>query len=132
MTQEFTVVGSRQPLVDSWKKVTGQAVYGDDVRFPNTLICRLLRSTQPHARIMRIDTSRAEAMPGVRAVVTGQDAPPMALVASPTVLFPGETSRLSVWALGEEEDDERRAGKGEEEEGRGGRRSQVCYICSLL
>ncbi len=75
MTQDFKVVGSRPPLVDSWKKVTGQAVYGDDVRFPNTLICRLLRSTQPHARILRIDTSRAAAMPGVRAVVTGADAP---------------------------------------------------------
>ena len=75
MTQEFKVVGSRQPLVDSWRKVTGQAVYGDDVRFPNTLICRLLRSTLPHAKILRVDTSRAEAMPGVRAVVTGQEAP---------------------------------------------------------
>ncbi len=75
MTQEFTVVGSRQPLVDSWKKVTGQAVYGDDVRFPNTLYARLLRSTLPHAKILRIDASRAEALPGVRAVVTGADAP---------------------------------------------------------
>ncbi len=74
MTQEFTVVGSRLPLVDSWRKVTGQAVYGDDLRFPNTLLCRLVRSTVPHARIVRVDTSRAEAMPGVRAVVTGKDA----------------------------------------------------------
>ncbi len=74
MTQGFKVVGRRLPLVDSWKKVTGAAVYGDDVRFPNTLICRLLRSTLPHARILRIDTSAAEAIPGVRAIVTGADA----------------------------------------------------------
>ena len=73
MSETFKVVGSRQPLVDSWEKVAGTAVYGDDVRFPNTLVCRLLRSTLAHAKIVRIDTSRAEAMPGVRGVVTGQD-----------------------------------------------------------
>ncbi|MCG3133059.1 MAG: 4-hydroxybenzoyl-CoA reductase subunit alpha [Planctomycetes bacterium] len=72
--EEFKVVGSRQPLVDSWKKVTGAAVYGDDVRFPNMLACRVLRSTLPHAKIVRIDTSRAAAMPGVRGIVTGADA----------------------------------------------------------
>ena len=74
MTQDFKVVGSRVPLVDAWKKVSGAAAYGDDVRFPGTLLCRLLRSTLPHAKILRIDASRAEAMPGVRAVVTGRDA----------------------------------------------------------
>lgn len=73
MPPQFKVVGSRQPLVDSWKKVAGQAVYGDDLRFPNTLACRLLRSTLPHARIVRIDTSAAEALPGVRAIVTGSE-----------------------------------------------------------
>ena len=74
MTQQFKVVGTRQPLVDSWKKVAGAAVYGDDVRFPGTLSCRLLRSTLAHAKIVRVDTSRAAAMPGVRAIVTGEDA----------------------------------------------------------
>ena len=54
MTQQFNVVGSRQPLVDGWKKVAGSAVYGDDVRFPGALQCRLLRSTLPHAKIVRI------------------------------------------------------------------------------
>ncbi len=73
MTQGFKVVGSRQPLVDSWQKVAGSAIYGDDVRFPNTLICRLLRSTLPHARILRVDTSRALAMEGVHGVITGAD-----------------------------------------------------------
>ncbi len=73
-TKGFKVVGSRQPLVDSWKKVAGQAVFGDDVRFPGTLICRLVRSTLPHAKIVRIDTSAAMAMAGVHGIVTGQDA----------------------------------------------------------
>jgi 4-hydroxybenzoyl-CoA reductase alpha subunit len=71
---QFKVVGTRVPLVDSWKKVSGAAVYGDDVRFPGMLMVRCLRATVPHARIVRIDTSRAEAMPGVRGVVTGADA----------------------------------------------------------
>ena len=74
MTADFKVVGTRQPLVDSWKKVAGGAVYGDDVTFPGLLHVRLLRSTLAHAKILRIDTSRAEAMPGVRGIVTGADA----------------------------------------------------------
>ena len=74
MTEQFKVVGTRQPLVDAWKKVSGAAVYGDDVVFPGMLAVRLLRSTLPHAKILRIDTSRAEAMPGVRGIVTGADA----------------------------------------------------------
>lgn len=75
MTSEtFKVVGSRQPLVDSWKKVTGSAVYGDDLQLPGMLHVRLVRSTLPHARILRIDASRALSMPGVRGIVTGADA----------------------------------------------------------
>ncbi|MCE9638203.1 MAG: molybdopterin-dependent oxidoreductase, partial [Planctomycetes bacterium] len=75
MTAEtFKVVGTRQPLVDSWKKVTGSAVYGDDISFPGMLHVRLLRSTLAHAKILRIDASRALALPGVRGVVTGADA----------------------------------------------------------
>lgn len=73
-TEAFKVVGTRVPLVDAWKKVAGSAVYGDDVSFPGMLFCRLLRSTLPHAKILRIDTSRAEEMPGVRGIVTGADA----------------------------------------------------------
>src|SRR6185295_16669784 len=74
MTDQFKVVGTRQPLVDAWKKVTGAAVYGDDIVMPGMLAVRLLRSTLPHAKILRVDTSRAAAMPGVRGIVTGADA----------------------------------------------------------
>lgn len=74
MSTDFKVVGTRVPLVDAWRKVAGAAVYGDDVTFPGMLQVRLLRSTLPHAKILRVDASRALAMPGVRGVVTGQDA----------------------------------------------------------
>jgi 4-hydroxybenzoyl-CoA reductase subunit alpha len=73
-TEQFKVVGTRVPLVDAWRKVAGSAVYGDDVSFPGMLHVRLLRSTLPHAKILRVDPSRALAMAGVRGVVTGADA----------------------------------------------------------
>ncbi|MEC8399019.1 MAG: molybdopterin cofactor-binding domain-containing protein, partial [Candidatus Thermoplasmatota archaeon] len=70
-----TIVGKSIPLVDSNAKVTGQAWYGDDVRLPGELIGKILRSPHHYARIKSIDTSRVEALPGVIAVSTGQDAP---------------------------------------------------------
>lgn len=65
-------VGSRVPLVDAYSKVTGSAVYTDDMKLPGMLVGKILRSHLPHARIVSIDTSAAEAMPGVKAVVTGK------------------------------------------------------------
>ena len=70
-----TSVGKSMPLVDSNAKVTGQAWYGDDVRLPGELIGKILRSPHHYARIKSIDTSKVEALPGVVAVATGQDAP---------------------------------------------------------
>ena len=69
-----TVVGKSLSLVDSNAKVTGQAWYGDDVRLPNETIGKILRSPHHYAKIKSIDTSRVEALPGVIAVATGQDA----------------------------------------------------------
>tara|TARA_B100000945_G_scaffold82902_2_gene63972 strand:+ start:3903 stop:6674 length:2772 start_codon:yes stop_codon:yes gene_type:complete len=65
-------VGRRTPLVDSHWKVTGQAKYGDDIRLPNELIGRILRSPHHYAKIKNIDTSEAEEIPGVLAIETGQ------------------------------------------------------------
>ncbi len=59
------------PLKDAYKKVTGEGVYTDDMKFPGMLFARVLHSTETHAKIKRIDTSRAEALPGVRAVCVG-------------------------------------------------------------
>jgi 4-hydroxybenzoyl-CoA reductase subunit alpha len=70
---EFSVIGQRVPRVDSWEKVTGQAKYSADYSLPDMLWCKLVRSPHPHARIINIDTSRAEKLAGVRGVVTGKD-----------------------------------------------------------
>jgi 4-hydroxybenzoyl-CoA reductase alpha subunit len=64
-------VGQRVPLIDGGCKVTGRSVYTDDIRLPGTLVGKILRSPWPHAKIVSIDTAKAEAMRGVRAVVTG-------------------------------------------------------------
>src|SRR5436309_1035509 len=69
------VVGRPLPRVDGATKVTGRAVYADDMLPARTLHCKILRSPHPHARIVSIDTSAARRAPGVRAVMTGADLP---------------------------------------------------------
>jgi 4-hydroxybenzoyl-CoA reductase alpha subunit len=69
------VVGKPLPKVDAAAKVTGRAVYADDMLPARTLHCRILRSPHPHARIVSIDTSAARRIPGVLAVITGADLP---------------------------------------------------------
>jgi len=72
---QFSTIGKRIPMIDGVAKVTGAAKYADDLTLPGMLYGKILRSPHAHARIIRIDTSRAEALPGVKAVVTGKDAP---------------------------------------------------------
>jgi CO/xanthine dehydrogenase Mo-binding subunit len=67
------VVGKDVPRTDAIPKVTGAAQYVADMHLPGMLHAAVLRSPHPHARIVSIDTSAAEAMPGVKAVVTGAD-----------------------------------------------------------
>ncbi|ARP81202.1 aldehyde oxidase [Bordetella genomosp. 8] len=64
---------SAEPRADYLEKVTGTAVYASDVEVPNMLHGKILRSTVPHARIARLDTSAALAIPGVVAILTGED-----------------------------------------------------------
>ncbi len=71
----FSVIGKPLPKVDAVSRVTGQAIYADDMLPPRTLHCRMLRSPHPHARILSIDTSAARRIPGVVAVITGADLP---------------------------------------------------------
>jgi 4-hydroxybenzoyl-CoA reductase subunit alpha len=66
-------VGVRTPLIDGIEKVTGKAKYTADLSVPNALCGRILRSPLPHARILSIDTSAAEALEGVVAICTGAD-----------------------------------------------------------
>ncbi len=72
---EYQVVGTRPIRHDGVDKVTGRAQYGADIRFAGLLHGKILRSPHAHARIVSIDASRAEALPGVRAVVTAKDMP---------------------------------------------------------
>jgi CO/xanthine dehydrogenase Mo-binding subunit len=70
-----SVVGKSIFRLDALDKVTGRAKYCEDLRFPGMLYGKVLRSPYPHAHIMGIDTSRAENLSGVRAVITGRDVP---------------------------------------------------------
>lgn len=75
MKKDFTVVGQPYPIHDAFLKVTGQKTYVGDMKLPNMLYGKVLFSTVAHAKIKRIDTSKAEALPGVRAVATYKNTP---------------------------------------------------------
>jgi 4-hydroxybenzoyl-CoA reductase alpha subunit len=70
---KYSVIGQRVRRVDGPDKVTGRAKYTFDMVLPNMLYGKILRSPYPHARILNIDTSKAEKLIGVKAVVTGKD-----------------------------------------------------------
>ncbi len=71
----YKLIGKDYPTADLYAKVTGQAKYAEDFRAEGMLFCKLLLSPLPHARITRIDASAALAMPGVKAILTGEDMP---------------------------------------------------------
>ncbi len=71
----YSVIGKPLPKVDGLRKATGQAIYADDLELPRMLYGKLLGSRRPHARIVGIDTSAAEALAGVHAVITGDALP---------------------------------------------------------
>src|SRR6202044_1656788 len=72
---DFSIIGKSIAMVDAAGKTTGAGKYTDDLSLPGMLVGKILHSPYPHARIKRIDTSRARALEGVVAVVTGADAP---------------------------------------------------------
>ena len=86
--RNYKVIGTRPIRHDGADKVTGRAIYGIDFHLTGELWGKILRSPHAHANIVRIDTSKAEALPGVRAVVTGRDLP----IAADMELDDGETS----------------------------------------
>jgi 4-hydroxybenzoyl-CoA reductase alpha subunit len=71
----FQVIGRSSRKLDGLAKATGQAIYADDIQLPGMLHAKFVRSPHPHARIRSIDTSRAEALEGVHAVITGESMP---------------------------------------------------------
>ena len=73
--KDYKVVGSRVKRPDGIDKVTGKARYGADASAPGGLVGRVLRSPHPHAKILKINTAKAEKLPGVKAVITSADLP---------------------------------------------------------
>ena len=92
--RKFRVVGTRPIRHDGWDKVLGRALYGADVKLPGLVHGAVLRSPHAHARIVKIDTAKAEQMPGVLAVMTGGDMP----VAASKVLDLGEEVTNAIFA----------------------------------
>ncbi len=68
-------IGSSIPRVDAWKKVTGEALYPGDIEMPDMVHMKVLFAERPHARIIRLDTSKAAQAPGVLGVFTAKDVP---------------------------------------------------------
>ncbi|MCP5107379.1 MAG: xanthine dehydrogenase family protein molybdopterin-binding subunit, partial [bacterium] len=81
------VVGKPIPRVDGYDKVSGTAKYTFDVTFPNMAAAKTLRSPHPHAKIKTIDTSRAEKLPGVLAVITHKNTPKIPWYRNMSFLF---------------------------------------------
>ena len=75
MRSDHTVVGQNVRKVDGVKLVTGGPAFTDDIHLPGLLYGKILPSPYAHARIKRIDTAKAKALPGVHAVLTYKDVP---------------------------------------------------------
>jgi len=73
--EELGYVGKGIPKLDAVDKVTGRSIYVQDLKVPGMLCGKILRSKHPHARIVRIDTTKAKSLLGVRSVITANDTP---------------------------------------------------------
>jgi len=73
--KKYSYIGKDVPRIDAFEKVTGTALYTGDLKLSGMLYAKLLKSPHAHARIVNIDTSEAEKHPGVRAILTGKEAP---------------------------------------------------------
>src|SRR3954454_12446960 len=88
------LIGQNYTTPDLVAKVTGQAKYAEDYRVDGMLFCKLLRTPCPHARIKRIDASRALATPGVKGVLTADELPaPADVVTDLGQRLPANTTR---------------------------------------
>ena len=93
---KYSVVGKRLPRVDAAIKSTGEAKFSEDIILPGMLFAKVLRSPHAHAKILNIDTSRAEKLPGVKAILLNKDtegiyaAPDETVLATDKVRFVGD------------------------------------------
>ncbi|MGC9518696.1 MAG: hypothetical protein ACP5FP_03440 [Desulfuromonadaceae bacterium] len=69
--KDTDIVGKREPRVDAYERLSGTAVYPADLNLPNMIYGAIRRCPYPHAKVTRVDTTKARNMPGVRAIVTG-------------------------------------------------------------
>ena len=83
MKREYSYIGKSLKRTDILDKVTGRGKFAADLKFSNMLYGKLIRSTEAHARIIKIDTSEAEKLPGVRAIITAKDVPSIKYGLSP-------------------------------------------------
>ena len=91
MAKEFKVVGKKVERVDAFEVLTGEAKFASDIYLPGMLYVKILRSPHPHAKVVKINTSKAEALAGVKAILTPSDVPNIAIHKrqnSPTVPKP--------------------------------------------
>jgi len=72
---DYRVIGTPVERVDGAEMVSGQAIYGPDVRQPGMLWGKILRSPVPHAKVLRVDVEKAKQIPGVKAVISARDVP---------------------------------------------------------
>ena len=92
----YRVVGKGLPRIDGPAKATGKAIYTVDVNLPGMLHGKMLRSPYPHARIISIDTSAAEKLPGVKLIMTGQDVREVRYAFVDTPRYPADEQPLAV------------------------------------
>ena len=75
MSRPFKVIGTKVERVDALERLSGEARFASDIYLPGMLYVKVLRSPHPHARVVKIDTGKASALPGVKAVITAADVP---------------------------------------------------------
>jgi xanthine dehydrogenase YagR molybdenum-binding subunit len=85
--QKLKVAGKPTPRIDGYDKVSGSAIYTFDVMLPHLAHAKILRSPLPHARIKRIDVAEAKKLPGVLAILTHENAPPIRWYRDSSLLF---------------------------------------------
>jgi len=73
--KKYKMVGEGRPYIEAEKKVQGTADYADDIQTKNALFTKFVRSTHAHAKINSINKNKAEELPGVRSVITGEELP---------------------------------------------------------
>ena len=79
MAKEFKVIGKKVERVDAFERLVGEAKYASDIYLPGMLYVKILRSPHPHAKVVKIDLAKAQALQGVKAILTPQDVPDFAI-----------------------------------------------------